>query len=394
VRLVLLLSLAGTLALAGTAVGATPEFRYERSLTLEGSAPYRVVADARLAGHARDGFADVRIFDAEGQQVPWRLAPETPQPQRAAQPVDLLGVGRENGQIVALIDFGPERVVRTELELVIPGKDFVGNVTVLGGDDRARLRQLSRVAVWDIRGATRSRSTTVTFPPSDLRYLELRARGIPGLTGATVSSQAALKRAFEPWTVANLRRDERGHRTVIRADLGLELPVEAVSITGGPGPYDRSVALAGSTDGRLFFPLGSGRLFRYTGASNGRLEVAARVRFVRLTVFNGDDVPLRDVRIGVEHEPRVLLVRGSGAPPFTVRYGAALQSPSYEFARLPVSALGLPRAGTGALGPEVNITREVAEPRSYRWLVSVGLAFAALAVGLLAMLVLRRTTPK
>jgi hypothetical protein len=69
----LLAGIAGTLVLAAPAAAVEPRFRYERSLEVLGTGPFRVEPDAALSGHTRDGFADLRVYDASGEQVPWRI---------------------------------------------------------------------------------------------------------------------------------------------------------------------------------------------------------------------------------------------------------------------------------------------------------------------------------
>jgi hypothetical protein len=352
-------TLGAALVCAAGAAAVAPGYRYERPLVASGSGPFQFEPDARLTAHTRDGFADLRVVDAHGRQVPWRLAPPAEVQPAAPEAVDLLNVGKANGEIVALIDLGPARTVRSELELIVPGKSFVGRVTVLGGDDRSNLRRLSEVAVWDIQGARHSRSTTVTFPPSDLRYLELHGRDIPGILGATVAGGAAAP----------------------HAEL-LRWPVRSVS--------------AASADGRSFFPVAGARLFSYPGASNGPLELGVRARYLRLRIWNGDDRPLGAISLVVEHEPTPLLVRADGDGPYTLHYGAARSAPDYDFARLPASALGLPHAAT--LGPERLATppkppHAKATPPSYHWLVILGLVLAALVVAGVGVVVLRGKTP-
>ena len=71
----------------------------------------------------------------------------------------------------------------------MPGTGFVGRVEVSGSDDRRTFTLLSTSVIYDIAGAAlHARSTTVVFPPSDFRYLFLRARGIPRIDGATALS--------------------------------------------------------------------------------------------------------------------------------------------------------------------------------------------------------------
>src|SRR3989442_14503036 len=64
------------LALASTAAAVdTHRFRYERSLSPAGPYPVRFEPDGPLYSHSRAGFADLRIIDAAGRQVPWRMLP-------------------------------------------------------------------------------------------------------------------------------------------------------------------------------------------------------------------------------------------------------------------------------------------------------------------------------
>jgi len=385
----LLLAAVAALAFAASA-SAAPQPRYERGLLAGGPGPYHFVADARLTAHARPGFADLRVLDAHGRQVPWRLAP--PSEPVADEPVTLLNVGHEGRELVALVDLGSRRVVRSRLDLDVPGHGFVGQVTVLGGDDRTHLRRLSQVAVWDISGAYHSRSTAITFPPSDLRYLELRARGVPGIAGATAAAPEP-RSVPARWPIRRITRSEHRHRTVVRMDLGLPLPVEALAVLAATSAYDRPVELDASVDGRRFFPVAGGRIFRYPGARSEPLPVRLRVRALRLRIANGDDRPLGRLAVAALHEPEAILIRGDADGPYTLSYGALRGAPDYDFARLPVAALGRPRPAR--LGPERLAVPPVrrATPPDYGWALTAGLGVAAIVVGALGVAVMRRKTP-
>src|SRR5206468_1719485 len=94
-----------------------------------------------------------------------------------------------DGKAVALLDLGPERRTRDRVELDVPQHGFVARVEVSGSDDRRTFTTLSTSVIYDIAGATsHARNTTVVFPPSDFRYLFLRATGISRIAGATVST--------------------------------------------------------------------------------------------------------------------------------------------------------------------------------------------------------------
>jgi hypothetical protein len=127
------------------------------------------------------------------------------------------------------------------------------------------------------------------------------------------------------------------------------------------------------------------------------VPLAVRARVLRIHIVNGDDAPLRGIRIQTFAHPRTLLLEGGHRGPFTLYYGGRVSAPVYEFARLPQAALGLDRPRRGALGPErANPLYRVVDTRSFvarhRSLVTAALALAAVAVLAAGALALRRTT--
>ena len=84
------------------------------------------MADGRVAPFepdgpmfARAGFADLRIVDAAGAQVPWRRVPE--ERVVVGHEARVLNSGRRGDAAVALVDVGGERRVYERVELGIEG---------------------------------------------------------------------------------------------------------------------------------------------------------------------------------------------------------------------------------------------------------------------------------
>jgi hypothetical protein len=205
------------------------------------------------------------------------------------------------------------------------------------------------------------------------------------------------------WPARKTTQQLRGKRTVILVDLGLALPVTSVIVDASTPAFDRPVLVAASLDGKEFWWANRSRIYRYAGARRRTLPVdfsGSVMRYVRITIDNGDDRPLRGVRVRVSRWAVPLLVAGGGARPYTLRYGSPrLHAPDYDFARLPLKATGVAHASPARLGPERKVAAQPkAEPRtpsirSYHWLVLVGLALAAVVVGAAGFLVVRRKTP-
>jgi hypothetical protein len=373
------------------------DFRYQRSLVAEsGGEPVLVEPDGALFEHSLPGFDDLRIVDARGHQVPWRHA--RGEPGAAPEAVAVLNGGRQGRFAVALLDLGKRRRIRDRVALDVPDREFVGRAVILGADDRGGpFTRLSATGIYDVGGASPARSTVAVFPPTDFRYLQVRATGVAGIAGATVSGARQRPRLLRR-RVESASRREAGTRTVVTLDLGFrDIPVDELRIAAGTGRYERPVAISGSDDGRRFVPLAAARIFRFPGSSSAPISVGANHRYIRIEIENGDDAPLREIEVSAWSRSRALLVEGGHANPYTLYYGdPRAGEPIYDFARIPAGALGLERASPGRLGAERQ-TGDFEPPPDTRTfaarnpgLVTAALALAALALGAVGLLALRR----
>jgi hypothetical protein len=371
-------------------------FRYERTLTPTGPGPATLEPDGPLFAHTRLDLGDLRILDAEGRQVPYRRLPVAAGPPvRSAR---LLNVGRQGRAAVALVDLGPRRFVHDQIELEVADQEFVGRVTVSGSDDRRTFTRLAAGVIFDIQGPdVQARSTKVVFPPSDFRYLSLRATGVSEIVDvAVMRPDPQLRRLPRPGKV----RRTSANPTRLVLDIGhRKTPVDVLYVSASTPRYDRDALIEGSNDGRRWRPLTRTRVFRITGSVPSPIGLAARHRYLRVTIFNGDDEPLEGLRLRALADSRRLLLEGGHPGPMRLLYGnPAERPPRYDFARLPTPELGLSRARAGRLGPErVNASFEPpADTRSFSArhpeVVTGALALAALALGVGGFLALRRRT--
>jgi hypothetical protein len=364
-------------------VAATPappieHLRYARTLQPADAAQARLVPDGRMYAHAQEDFADLRVVDARGDQVPWRSAPE---PQ--ASPVRsllVLNSGRVRGAATALVDRGPGRTIVDRLTLLVPDAEFVGSVTVSGSDDRRTWAVLATTQIYSVGGAVPARSTTALVPPTDYRYLRLRATNVSRIDGVTVAAAPP-----QPRLVRLPVRVSTG-AAVIVVDLGRRVPVDELRIAAADPRYDRPFTV--STSRRV---VAAGRLVRLGAPRTTVVPLAVRARRLRIRIADGDDPPLRGLRVTVLQRPRTILLEAGHPRPFTVYYGGSVAPPVYDYARLPVD----PRAQPSALGAERrNTAYRVVDTRTFfarhRSLVTVALALGAAVVLAAGALALRR----
>lgn len=388
------------LATAGVAAAAVEvsQFRYERELVLDGAAePVAFEPDGLMLLHARAGFGDLRILDADGVQVPWRRLPEL---QEIARDVDLLNSGRSGNEAVALLDVGVGPAPYDRVELDIAAATFVGRVRVLGSDRRAGpYRLLSTTGIYSIQGAQDARSTTAVIPRSDFRFLEVAASNVPRIDAARVSGSEDRPRLTRR-RYALVPGPGASGESRFTLDFGTRgVPVSELEVTSATPTYERPVRIEGSNDGQAFVPLAAGRVFRFRGSTSAPVTFDSRYRYLRVAIENGDDPRLARVRLETRGPSRAILLEPGYEQPFRLLYGGPeAPAASYEFARIPPPA---PRTvlDPSRLGPEkLNEAFEPpADTRSFAErhpaLIQVALAVAAAALAAAGFFALRRRTP-
>lgn len=373
------------------------DFRYTRPLVTGPSGkPVLVEPDGALFEHSPSGFADLRFADARGREVAWRRAPSG----RSAAPevVPVLNSGRQGRFAVALLDLGAQRRIRDRVVLEVPDRGFVGHAVVLGADDRhGPFTRLSATGIYDARGAQPARSTVAIFPPSDFRYLLVRATGVSRIVGASVSGARERPRLLRRTARSlSLRQDET--RTVVTLDLGFrDVPVDELRIAAETARYERPVEILGSDSRQQFAPLAAARIVRFPGSGSAPISVGAHHRYIRIEIDNGDDAPLRGIEVSAWSRSRALLLEGGHPLPYVAYYGnSQADAPDYDFARLPTSALGIEHVVHGQLGSESeNPTFEPPpDTRSFAarnpGVVKGALALAAIALGAVGLLALKK----
>jgi hypothetical protein len=380
-------------ALAAPAAIDESEFRWERMVQATGGGFATFVADGPLFAHAKPELADLRVVDSAGRQVPWRGLPD-PAP-RASKEVELLNAGVQGGAFVGLLDLGPTRAIRNRAELVIANdRDFVGRVTVFGSDDRRTFTRLSTTKVFDLRGATAATSTTLVFPPTDHRFLQLRGVGVPLPVASRVYN--APRRPPLALVESDVSIEQRERATHVRLDVGYERrPVDLIRIRTATPRFDRRVIISGSNGERVFRVLQRGRILRREGVVQLDVPVSAAHRMLSVVIQNGDDAPLRALRVEARARPRPVVLAEGSPPPFRLLYGnRSARAPTYDFVSLPARELA-PLAA-GQLGPERENPAWEPPDDSRSFLernprvVEGSLALVALALGVGGFFALRR----
>jgi len=392
------------LALAGSA--------WQRPVEVAAPGPQALTLDAHVYGHARADLGDLRLRDAAGREVPYRLqAMDGAHEPRLARPrLRDRTFHVERGASV-VVDFGAP-LLKDELLLTLPGDDFRREVRVEGSETAGDWATLvEKVPVFAVPAPHATRYEAVPLPDNGFRFLRV-----------TVSPGAGEERPFAITDVEARRRpppvEERAQplgfvtepeaepgETRLRLDLGArQQPFTGLELEVADARFFREVRVEAwneAESGRQgrWHSLGSGCLFRGgPGSRLGerlRLDVAGRAGALRLRIRNGDDRPLdvRRVTLRVPVE-RVFFEAAAGAS-YRLRYGdPELTPPRYDLNRTaPAGAPFWEGAREAVLGPAEPAGPARLPPWSERHpgLVQAALVAAVALLGALTWSVWRRS---
>lgn len=349
------------------------EFRFERSLTPPGSGPAWAAVDAELlAGAALSELPDLRLFSADGREVPYLLiAPATAQPRMISG--QLLPVAATKERSGFEVDLGA--VYRVDrLHLMGFPAPFLKRFRLEGSGDRQRWTLLiAEGTLFDLPAEQLVR-TAMDFRASELRYLRLewddRTSGRVPLPSAAearlpgLAEPAERQRQELTWG----RRPSEPGKSRFRVLLpGPHLPVTHLELEVGGGhllrPARVSEARLGSGE-VVPMPLGEAKLRRVDLAGARAEELSIPIRRpagaeLELVVEDGDNPALLLERVIAVFSPLPwMYFESPDGAPVVARYGAAgLAAPRYDLealrGRVDRSTLNQARWGSSSLRPEV-----------------------------------------
>jgi uncharacterized protein DUF3999 len=371
-RVLLAILLAASALYADAAASKEPRFGCERPVLPGATGPNRLEPDVVLLGGAaplvyepgseagelgryRGGLADLRLFGAAGQEVPYLLiAPPSHAPEwRSGQLLPIAATKTESGFEADFGTAGPAARTLDRVRITGLPAPFLKRFRLEGSGDRSRWTLLvAEGTLFDLPEDS-LRRLDVDFPAGDFRYLRLT-------WDDKSSARAPVPRQVEARLVQPVdagppvqvpvrfeRRPSEPGKSRFRLHLpAARLPVVALilEVPGGPGgPLLRPTIV---TEGRLTASaaggssditpvrLGGATLRRavYDGlsASDLRIPLAALPdgRDLEMTVDDGSNPPLEVAGVIAELAPLPwIYFEASSTAPLTARFGDHEASP-------------------------------------------------------------------
>lgn len=429
----LALALPAAAAAAPAAADKPADFASGLPLTLAANQPFhRVELPLAVHAQARPDLADVRVFNAAGEAVPYAFTSNAapaiasapvPVPRFPLRVADSSGASalavriEADGRLIALsrtatattpaawlLDLSAlrEPVIALQLDWAAPADGFSAQAHVEGSDDLDHWTMLGQGPLVDLQyGGQRLQQKRIPLPATRFRYLRLTAStGLPVLAAAAAEPLPAAAAMPERWLDIPGHADAAAGTYVF--DLGAHLVASRVQLrlpqANAVAPVEWQVRALQRDEWRSVARTTTYRLQRDGGeVISPPLEVGRQPgRYWRLRVDPragglGAGTPV----LHLAWTPTELVFLARGTPPFTLAFGdrdahavqlpLASLLPGYRAgmeASLPLALPGAPHALGGHNAPPAG-HEDQPPPDWKRWLLW-GILLAG--VGLLALM--------
>jgi hypothetical protein len=354
----------------------------------------RVALPLAIDPGAGGDYPDLRVVDEHGREYPYALDPLRPHVDERGVPlIDVGFVPRRGTQ--GVVDLGTSGALVDAVVLDVDADrrpTYFERVALDASDDRHTWRVVRDDAIaYRVAQDGGHGSTTLTFPPTRSRWLRVRvldpSAAFP-LTGARVESAAPPEPSLAQVAIARAEHDDAAaHVQTWTFSAAVPVRAIAVSFADGGALYQRAVSIETSNDTKDWSAAGDGVIAHFAegGAHTTVCFTESTAHYVRVTVHNGNDAPLRSLHPALLARPHAI-VFASGGTRRLVSGNPKADAPTYDLAaRLAVEPWNAAGAATGMTVANAGFRDARPIGERFPWLVTGALLASAFALGLVAL---------
>lgn len=373
------------------------DFRYSSHLTAskDGKAGFFILElDPKVYAAMDTSFPDLRIYGKDGQERGYsRLQLAAPAGETSYQGLEIINKGTLEGS--SNYSFTVKNIPAdiNEMRVKLDQPEYLVKARISGSNDNRTWQFLGVQTLYGIN----DKYNTFSLSGIDFGYLKFEYPVPGGETlainevGYTTVKEAAPQSQATPLAI---KQTDRNKVTTIEMDLGYKNQnSSAVKLITADKNFYRPAYLEASNDRKNWQQVSSFYLYRGTDEKDenlGGYYPLIQARYLKITVENGDNVPVRFTSATAELENVKLLVKDSGAGgAFTVYWGnAALNPPAYDIDQIlqqgEVDLANLPEIVLDSY----SINAQYKQPKPplterYPFLLPLALAIAVIIVGII-----------
>ena len=324
---------------------SVPYFKYLREVQPGGPAPqHYFVIDETVWQHARPDLGDLRLYAADGHEVPYALSTARGSSETDQKDVKVLQPGVAGDKTQFFLDMN-ELAEYDRITLKLRAKNYVSKVRVEGQDDLhgAHWSTLANTIVYDLSDDNLGGNTTLRLPVTRYKYLRITMEGAVkpvDVEGATANIREEEKAVWRNISSAP-KREEQNKETIFTFSVPANVPLERLEFTidAGQPNFKREVEVQ---SGKNEWPGSTGELSRVHMVRHGQkidfeqsmLDLGEiRPETLKVIIHNGDDPPLKITGVRLQQYERRVYFNSADSP--HLYYGdEKLDEPVYDYAKL------------------------------------------------------------
>ncbi len=329
----------------------------------------RIPLPLELLTRSESNLADMRLFDADGREIPFVVRFSRLQPKTTEAPLTITSYEQGRGGVQLTVTVPEAMGAVSGIDFTIPERDFRKQVTVIASEPAGPV--IGQDTIYDFSSHVDLRRTRIDFPATDARTLILRitdSEAVPENRNTVQVTSTGLEIIFSRSWAKQLRIDavhgrsvqaEPGgpridrwplqpvpviqkarRQTVI--DVPVRLPAGRILFDVATPVFYRAVTVESSPDGRdgNWQSLASGTIcaFPLGGRPERRVHLdlpGTGIARYRITIENGDSPPLEIRSLSFESPTReIFFVADDDRQPYRLMVGArSVRAPNYDIDR-------------------------------------------------------------
>lgn len=367
---------------------------------------YDLTLPLQVMDRSRSDLSDLRLFDAQGKEIPYAIRIRKEVDERRAIDGNLFNQVSAGEASEVSVDLGESPGEHNAVEVETDGSNFRRRVEVDGSDNGTEWRKLQTNAlIFAFESQNKTvQADRISYPASRYRFLRVRVFGddlvdkkVPGIRSVRAVRVVKGEGELTMWNVNvpsfQLLRYEGAPSSAWNIDLGAYVPVDRLILNVEQTSFSRPFHLEAVDDLQNLRLVASGELTRRTGEEVKpiviRLDREEHARKLRLVVNDHSNVtlPLSSITVGAPARQLVFELKETPALPLRLFYGnPKAEPPHYDFENELVAKLANAPARIG-VGPATQNPNYEPEPLPFTervsWLIYIVLAISSLALAVI-----------
>jgi hypothetical protein len=273
-----------------------------------GGAMARLVLDRDVLDKARSDTADLRLYSAEGREIPYELTVRRDVDTHSLFTSRDFNRAVEGAAALVSCDLGERPQLHNQVQVSMSGNNFRRIAEVDGSADGAHWVTLASQAILFsfTSGGSTVKQDSVSYPPSSYRYLRVRVasdpqvdRTAPEIASLSVSRAEHVKGETQSFVASMEARAADPYQgrpaSIWSIDLGGRIPLQSLELSVGERIFSRPFVLEIVDDPAAPTQLASGDLSRNEehAATPVRIDFSENfARRLKLIVIDDRNSPL------------------------------------------------------------------------------------------------------